>query len=250
MVLSTRVSPYWCRAAVPLALLGLACAGRLRDDRISNFISKNYKYMIRNYEWNNLAYHAIKARCPLVGMPARAIEVSFGEPHARDSLPTGVQRVTYELGKDAPMVMIDIVADTVQSWEVSDYRTWSKVPAPPGYQGRVASPTRVRTYVLAHPETNSRLVYAMYRACPQPGMSQAMLVASWGEPRAVDTLDARGRARLRLTYGYGIEGEGEEYDFEADSLVTNRPCGWPLHYHCRTGWDTSAVPKPSQTPRP
>jgi len=206
--------------------------------------------MSKNYELNNLAYHAITARCALVGLPARAIKVSFGGPHARDTSTAGVERLIYELGKDAPIVTIDIVADTVQSWEVSDYRTWSKVPDPPGSYGRAASRTRARAFVLAHPATDSRLVYAMYRACPQPGMTQAMLVASWGEPRAEDTLEAGARTQLRVTDGYGVEGQGEELDFEADSLVTSRPCGWPSHYHCRTGWSSSAAPKPSQPRRP
>src|SRR6185295_7766309 len=153
-------------------------------------------------------YHAIRARCPLVGLSARAIRVSFGTPQDRDSAPGGVARLTYELGKAAPVIKIDIAGDTVLKWEVSDYQTWSSVPSPPGYQWPVASTTRVRDYVLAHPETDARLVYAMYRACPQPGMTRDMLVASWREPRAVDTGQVAGRTQVRLTYGYGVEGQG------------------------------------------
>jgi hypothetical protein len=209
--------------ALAVMLAGLAsCAGTLRELRLE-------RYLRSSGDIGLLASEAIDRRCPLPGLSAEALLLSFGRPpnsEAADS--SGASQWIYVLRQGGPVVRITVANDTVRTWDINARADWGKVPAPPGSEWPRPRAQAVNAYLEIHPETADRQVYAMARGCPQPGMTPGMLEASWGRPALVDSVLRKGHSRIRLIYGFGVEGQNTQFEFESDSLVLGRSCGWPM----------------------
>ena len=212
-----------CQFALLCAVAG--CAG-LRQDRIYGYYSR---YYVRTRSLPAFfVREAIDRRCPLVGLPAEALAVSFGRPNhvayvGRDS-EASAQQWVYDLARPGPVITVLLQDDTVAAWSANSRILWRTVPAPPGYEWPRTKASALNAYLAAHPDTPDGVVYAMARGCPQPGMTLEMLQAMWDAPTRSDSVGPAGSRRLRRVYRFGLEGQNYQLDFEADSLVGGREC--------------------------
>jgi hypothetical protein len=213
------------QVAVACALVG--CAG-LRQDRIYGYYSR---YYVRTGSLPTFfAREAIDRRCPLVGLPAEAVRLSFGRPDLIEPLDPdsngSSQRWVYDLARPGPVISIIVHDDTVAAWSANSRAVWRKVPAPPGHEWPSTKASELNAFVERHPDTPDGIVYAMARGCPQPGMTLEMLQATWGMPPRTDSVGPIGSRRLRLIYVFGLEGQNYQLEFAGDSLVGGRECGF------------------------
>ncbi len=122
--------------------------------------------------------------------------------------------------RGAVRLRLTFLIETLDSWEVVGPVTprLSKPESAWSINQRWPFPQRVTAYLSSHSSLPPTQVYALYRACPQPGMSEAEVIASWGEP-SDRHLEAAGQ-QVVLRYGFGVEGQHDRLVFEGDSLVT------------------------------
>ena len=192
-----------------------ACAGVFRNERIDAFVAR---FPLSAY----LQEHAIRARCPLIGLRGEALRTGFGQPKRIDTIAPGHQVWAYQFGRDAPQLAIVLAADTIQDWTVNAPGVWRRFPLPPGFHPQRDS-AAAWAYLAAHPETDSRFAFGILAACVIPGMSYQEVVATWGSPEAIDSALVGGSLWVRYTYGYGAQGQGDELDFYQGQLVDGQP---------------------------
>ena len=168
---------------------------------------------------------ALGSRCPVAGMSLQQATAAWGRPDS--GLVRAGDSVAYFRGAKQTVLELRLYRDTVTSWHAHglvddriahEQRDWS-IQQAEGFKRRVAD------YIGSRHLPPAR-AYALWRSCPQPGMSEADLVGSWGKPQERQVADAR-PADIVLLYGFGVEGQHDRFVFQNDSLFSVDYIGWP-----------------------
>ena len=168
---------------------------------------------------------ALASKCPVAGMSLQQASVAWGRPDSIIGLP--VDSVAYFRGPRKTVLELQLRGGTVVSWNVhgsvdpgiaQKQRVWS-IQQAQGFKRRVAE-------YIGRRDLPPARAYALWRSCPQPGMSEADVTGSWGKPQERQVSNGRSQD-IVLLYGFGVEGQHDRFVFRNDSLVSIEYIGWP-----------------------